>query len=65
MEIKNVKDGKYDLNGNFEFKIENGTLKVKAVDALEIAYSLFDWAGKDYVVLNEIYDEIFEKEGLI
>ena len=58
MEIKNVKDGKYDLNGNFEFETEDGTLKVKATDALEIAYSLFDWAGLPYTLLDELNERM-------
>lgn len=60
-EIKNVKNGRYTLNGKFEFDIQDGILKIDAKDALEIAYTLFDWAGKDYVILNEIDNELFEK----
>lgn len=57
-EIKNVKEGKYDIKGNFEFETEDGTLKVKAVDALEIAYTLFDWAGMPYTILDEINEKV-------
>ena len=64
-EIKDIKNGRYSLKGNLSFDIEGGTLNVKASDALEIAYTLFDWAGKSYDVLDEIYDEILKREGLI
>lgn len=57
-EIKNIRDGKYDLRGNLEFETEDGTLKIKAVDALEIAYALFDWAGMPYTILDELNERI-------
>lgn len=57
-EIKNIRDGKYDLRGNLEFEAEDGTLKIKAVDALEIAYALFDWAGMPYTILDELNERI-------
>lgn len=57
-EIKNIRDGKYDLRGNLEFEEEDGTLKIKAVDALEIAYALFDWAGMPYTILDELNERI-------
>lgn len=58
MEIKNIKEGQYDLDGNLEFEIEGGTLKIKAVDALEIAYALFDWANMSYEILDELNEKI-------
>jgi len=57
-EIRNIKSGNYDLKGNLEFETEDGTLKVRAVDALEIAYALFDWAGMPYTILDEINEKV-------
>lgn len=58
MQIKKVENGKYDLKGNLSFDIEDGTLEIKAVDALEIAYALFDWAGMSYTQLDEINEKV-------
>ena len=59
-EIKNVENGEYDLKGNFTFDIEAGTINIKAEDILEMAYALFDWAGKPYTVLDEINEKVEE-----
>lgn len=58
MQIKKVENGEYDLKGNLSFDIEDGTLEIKAVDALEIAYALFNWAGMPYTVLDEINEKV-------
>lgn len=63
MEIK-IKEnsGRYDMKGNFRFldgNNEEKVIKMKAIDALEIAYTLFDWAGMPYTLLDEI-NEIIE-----
>lgn len=58
MKIKNVENGEYDLKGNLNFDTEAGSIEIKAVDALEIAYALFDWAGMPYTVLDEINEKV-------
>lgn len=58
MKVKKVENGEYDLKGNLIFDIEGGTLEIKAVDALEIAYTLFDWAGMSYTQLDEINEKV-------
>lgn len=64
MEIKIKEDsGRYDLKGNFGFldgNNEEKVIKMKAIDALEIAYTLFDWAGMPYTTLDEINEKIEE-----
>ncbi len=57
-EIKDlhIKDGKYKLNGTFIFKTDKGYLTLTAEDAIEIAYTLFDWAGMDYSAIENIED---------
>ena len=61
-EIKIQKNsGEYDFKGNFTFKSEKNSeeiVKISAENALEIAYTLFDWAGLDYTVLEDIYIKI-------
>ena len=62
MEIK-IKEnsGRYDLKGNFEFidgNNEEKIIKMRAIDALEIAYTLFDWAEMPYTLLDEINEEV-------
>lgn len=58
MEIENIENGEYDVNGNLVFTTNQGELKLKAVDALEIAYALFDWAGMSYTQLDEINEKV-------
>lgn len=58
MEIENIENGEYDVNGNFVFTTNQGELKLKAVDALEIAYTLFDWAKMPYDILDELQEKM-------
>lgn len=56
--------GRYDMKGNFEFLNENNKIiNIKAIDALEIAYALFDWAGMPYTLLDEI-NEMIEDDNV-
>lgn len=58
-EIKNlnVRDGRYTLNGHkMEFTTNKGYLVLTAEDAIEIAYTLFDWAGMPYDQIENIED---------
>ena len=56
MKIKNIEDGKYDLNGNLYFN--DDSIKINVKDALKIAYTLFDWAGMSYTQLDEINEKV-------
>lgn len=59
MKIENIKDSEYTLKGIFTFTTTDGeVLEVKAQDALEIAYALFDWAGMSYAILDEINERV-------
>lgn len=54
--------GMYSLWGRFEFETEDGNVRMDAKSALEIAYTLFDWAGQPYDILEEIEQEMEDKE---
>ena len=58
MNIKDIKDGKYTLDGRLTFNSNFGEIKINAVEVLEMAYALFDWAGMDYSVLDEINEKV-------
>lgn len=53
-----VKDGKYTLHGRLIFKTNQGDLTLTPQDAIEIAYTLFDWAGMPYDQIEQIEDRI-------
>lgn len=57
-EIKKLENGSHDMKGNLYFDTEDGEIKIRAVDALEIAYGLFDWAGFDYRILDELNEKV-------
>ena len=58
-EIKHVHNCKYDLNGNLYFTAnDNRRYKISAKDAIEIATTLFDWAGQSYDPIEQIEDKI-------
>lgn len=59
MQIKDIKNSVYTLDGKFSFDSNVGNIEINAVDALEIAYTLFDYAGMSYEKLDEI-SEIVE-----
>lgn len=59
MQIKDIKNSVYTLDGKFYFDSNVGNIEMNATDALEIAYTLFDYANMDYTVLDEI-SEILE-----
>ena len=56
--IKNITNGRYDLNGNLLFDTDQGQITMTAKDALEIAYTLFDSVGHSYDELDEINEEL-------
>lgn len=57
-EIKdlNVREGSYQMQGIFTFKTDKGYLILSAEDAIEIAYTLFDWACMSYSPIEDIAD---------
>lgn len=61
-EIKIRGKGMYSLWGRFEFETEDGNVRMDAKSALEIAYTLFDWVGQPYDILEEIEQEMEDKE---
>lgn len=68
MEIKIKEDsGRYDMKGNLAFldaENDEKVIKINFVDALEIAYTLFDWAGMPYTLLDEINEMIEDDDGI-
>lgn len=60
--IKNLhlKNGRYNLHGRLMFDtIDGNTLTLTPQDALEIAYTLFDWANQPYDAIEKI-EELIE-----
>ena len=53
-----VKNGKYTAHGRLIFNTSQGELTLTPADAIEIAYTLFDWAGADYDPIEEIQEKI-------
>ena len=53
-----VKNGRYTLHGRLIFDTVNGELTLTPQDAIEIATTLFDWAGMPYTAIEEIEDKI-------
>lgn len=51
-----VKNGAYTLKGVFTFTTDKGELTLTAEDAIEIAYTLFDWAEMPYDPIENIED---------
>lgn len=58
VEIKNVDDVEYTVRGEISFNADGLEVNMNAKDALEIAYALFDWAGMDYTILDEINEKV-------
>ena len=59
MDLKNLhlKDGRYNLHGRLIFDtIDGNTLTPQ--DALEVAYTLFKWAGQPYDPVEKIEEQI-------
>lgn len=56
--LKNIKNIKYTLNGKFSFEADNKEYEIDKEDVLEITYALFDWAGLDYKLLDEISEKV-------
>lgn len=53
-----VKNGRYTLHGRLIFDTVNGELTLTPDDAIEIATTLFDWAGMPYNQIEQIQDKI-------
>lgn len=61
-ELKDVRNGSYDMSGNLYFCANNKRYKITAKDAMEIAYTLFDSVGYSYKELDNIYHEITKED---
>lgn len=59
--IESIEDSRYKLNGTITFNSNIGNVELNSKVALDIAYALFDWAGKDYSELDEIQEKLEEK----
>lgn len=53
-----VKNGRHTLHGRLIFDTVNGELTLTPQDAIEIATTLFDWAGMPYNQIEQIQDKI-------
>ena len=61
MEIKDVKNLRYDMNGNIFFDSSIGPMQIEEKNALEIAYALLDSNGLEYKILDELDEKISKK----
>lgn len=57
-----VKNGSYNLHGRLHFDTEHGKLVLTPDDAIEIATTLFDWAGEPYAPIEKIIKKIDNAE---
>ena len=57
-----IKDGRYNLHGRLIFNTDKGELTLTPQDAIEIAYTLFDWANMDYAPIQDIEEKIEKGE---
>ena len=53
-----VTNGRYTLHGRLIFDTVNGELTLTPDDAIEIATTLFDWAGIPYDQIEQIQEKI-------
>ena len=58
MDNLHVTNGRYTLHGRLIFDTVNGELTLTPQDAIEIATTLFDWAGQSYDPIEQIEDKI-------
>ena len=61
MESLQVTGGCYTMTGRFYFDTNQGKLMLTPQDAIEIATTLFDWAGQSYAPIEKI--EILMEKG--
>lgn len=60
MEIKNIENGKYNMNNELFFDTELGELQINSKSALEIVYTLFDCYGISYSELEKLEKKMEE-----
>lgn len=59
MEIKDIKNGRYGVvSGILKFDTNIGQIEIKAAEAMEIVWTLFDYANLDY---NDRYSDLEER----
>lgn len=59
-EIENVRNGRYTLRGKLTFDTNKTMIEMEAKEALEIAFTLFNWARMPYDVLEELKEKMKE-----
>lgn len=61
MELKEIRDGKYNIiSGMLIFNTNQGEIKMRAVEALEIVYTLYDYCRIDYSELKILEDRLLD-----
>lgn len=64
MEIKDIKNGRYGVvSGILKFDTNIGQIEIKSAEAMEIVWTLFDYAKLDYTdsykdLEERLFDEI-------
>jgi len=60
MKINSIRNARYSTTGRLYFDSNVGNIEMEAMDALDIAYILFDYMGMSYSELDKI-SEILEE----
>lgn len=58
MELKEITNGRYNIKGMLKFDTNQGEIQIKASEAMEIVWTLFDYANLDY---NDSYKDLEER----
>lgn len=61
MEIKNIKNGRYNIHNKLTFDTNFGEINLDSKSALEIAYTLFDCYGMSYAELEKLEEKMEEE----
>lgn len=61
MQINSIENSRYKLNGTITFNSNVGNIELNPKVALDIAYTLFDWAGLSYDEVNKIQEKLEEE----
>lgn len=61
IKIDTIEESRYKLNGTITFNSNIGSIELNPRVALDIAYTLFDWAGLSYEEVDKIQEKLEEK----
>lgn len=61
MQINSIENSRYKLNGTITFNSNIGNIELNPRVALDIAYTLFDWAGLSYEEVDKIQEKLEER----